>query len=186
MGARLPIGCLWNIFELSSNAGGLGSSHQPADNLASRCGAGELLVGSRLREKKAVGAERDAEEGQSVLNREAPCLSVDFSASSQLLAHFDTCSSNMAAPLFHLLLLGTLLCTASSTNAGAIKWVNGSEYPPWTLDTSGLDLQILPPTLHCGQLVVPMDYTKPIGLHNNITLGLAMYRPKSPKGAIFQ
>ena len=30
-----------------------------------------------------------------------------------------------------------------------------------------------------------MDYDKEIGPDNNITLGLAMYRPQQPKGVIF-
>jgi hypothetical protein len=30
-----------------------------------------------------------------------------------------------------------------------------------------------------------MDYDKPIGPKNNITLGLAMYRPEKPNGVLF-
>jgi hypothetical protein len=68
-----------------------------------------------------------------------------------------------------------------------IDWVNCSDHvpPPDVFNTSGVDLQHLPSTLRCGQMVVPMDYSKPLGVENNITLGLAMYRPEQPKGVIF-
>jgi hypothetical protein len=42
----------------------------------------------------------------------------------------------------------------------------------------------LPLTLHCGQLDVPMDYSKPIGDSNTITLGFTMYRPNNSQGLI--
>ena len=79
-----------------------------------------------------------------------------------------------------------LLSTALPTNPSTIKWVNCAEHVPETLDTTGIDLKTLPPTLQCGQIVVPMNYAKPIGAENNITLGIAMYRPQNPKGVIFQ
>ncbi|KAF4628966.1 hypothetical protein G7Y89_g9180 [Cudoniella acicularis] len=50
---------------------------------------------------------------------------------------------------------------------------------------SAIDVTNLPSTLHCGQLDVPMDYSKPFGETNMITLGLAMYRPANPKGVLF-
>ena len=69
-----------------------------------------------------------------------------------------------------------------------IEWVDCSKHVPHTdipLNLTGVDLSALPSTLHCGRFVVPMDYAKPISATNNITLGLAMYRPKNPKGVIF-
>ncbi|KAF7969925.1 hypothetical protein HWV62_25528 [Athelia sp. TMB] len=42
----------------------------------------------------------------------------------------------------------------------------------------------LPINLHCGLLVVPMEYSKPISSSNNITLGFAMRRPEKPKGLL--
>ena len=42
----------------------------------------------------------------------------------------------------------------------------------------------LPETLRCGQLVVPMNYSHPLGSENNITLGFSMYRPPNPLGLI--
>lgn len=50
---------------------------------------------------------------------------------------------------------------------------------------TGVDLSDLPESLHCGRADVPMDYSKPMSRHNMITLGLAMYRPKNPKGVLF-
>lgn len=68
-----------------------------------------------------------------------------------------------------------------------ILWTDCSEHiPPSTVfDSTGVDLQHLPSTLKCGQIVVPMDYARPLSESNNITLGLAMHRPLHPKGAIF-
>ena len=77
---------------------------------------------------------------------------------------------------------------ASALSPQKIQWVNCSEHVPNTdiaLDLSGVNLSALPSTLQCGRLVVPMDYAKPISPTNNITLGLAMYRPQKPKGVIF-
>ncbi|KAJ7061501.1 Alpha/Beta hydrolase protein [Mycena amicta] len=42
----------------------------------------------------------------------------------------------------------------------------------------------LPPTLVCGELDVPMDYSKPIAADNQITVGFAMNRPQNPAGVI--
>ncbi|KAJ7463965.1 Alpha/Beta hydrolase protein [Mycena latifolia] len=43
----------------------------------------------------------------------------------------------------------------------------------------------LPSTLFCGEMDVPMDYTKPFDTAtNNITIGFAMNRPKTPSGLI--
>lgn len=88
--------------------------------------------------------------------------------------------------MFRLALCSAFLATAIS--AQKINWVDCSKHvpPPATFfNATGVDLKSLPPTLHCGRLEVPMDYSKPISASNNITLGLAMYRPKNPKGVIF-
>lgn len=74
---------------------------------------------------------------------------------------------------------------AKPTCAKPIRWVDCSEHVPSTLDLTGVNLNNLPPTLHCGQLDVPMDYSRPLSPNNTITLGLAMYRPAKPKGVLF-
>ncbi|ORX34187.1 hypothetical protein BD324DRAFT_664686 [Kockovaella imperatae] len=56
-----------------------------------------------------------------------------------------------------------------------IQWINCSTVVPY---------ELLPSTLHCGQLTVPMNYEEPIGDMNNVTLHFAMYRPQNPKGLI--
>jgi len=93
-----------------------------------------------------------------------------------------------------LALVGFLLAvTASPIAAHAIykpeiNWVDCAKNVPdvaSAFDTSALNLANLPSTLHCGQLDVPMDYSKPFGDTNQVTLGLAMYRPVKPKGVIF-
>jgi hypothetical protein len=71
-----------------------------------------------------------------------------------------------------------------------ISWIDCSKNVPLvpgdtTFDPSTVDLNNLPTTLHCGQIEVPMDYSRPISPSNNITVGLAMYRPEKPKGALF-
>ncbi|KAF7314953.1 hypothetical protein MIND_00009300 [Mycena indigotica] len=40
----------------------------------------------------------------------------------------------------------------------------------------------LPPTLVCGELDVPMDYSKPMAQDNTITVGFAINRPQKPAG----
>jgi pimeloyl-ACP methyl ester carboxylesterase len=88
--------------------------------------------------------------------------------------------------LSHLAICYALLATAIS--AQHINWVDCSKHvpPPATFfNATGVNLKSLPPILHCGRLDVPMDYSKPMSAANKITLGLAMYRPKNPKGVIF-
>jgi len=70
------------------------------------------------------------------------------------------------------------------TNPCTIKWVDCSLIVPSLLEGTGGNLTDLPSMLRCGQLDVPMDYTKPISAIDTITLGLAMYRPANPKGVI--
>ncbi|KEF62526.1 uncharacterized protein A1O9_00499 [Exophiala aquamarina CBS 119918] len=68
-----------------------------------------------------------------------------------------------------------------------IVWVDCRDHVPPSdvFDPTGIDLERLPSTLKCGQIVVPMDYSRPLDAGNNITLGLAMHRPPNPKGVIF-
>jgi len=94
--------------------------------------------------------------------------------------------------LLHYLSPCFLPATVSGAAVSAYKpqitWVDCAQNvpPPATfLVTDGVNMSALPETLHCGKLVVPMDYEKNIGMGNNITLGLAMYRPKNPKGVVF-
>jgi hypothetical protein len=77
-------------------------------------------------------------------------------------------------------------------NPHSIRWVDcARNVPVSTTPTGGsfnastVDLTKLPSTLHCGQIDVPMDYSKPFCDDNKITLGLAMYRPLKPKGPLF-
>jgi hypothetical protein len=72
-----------------------------------------------------------------------------------------------------------------ASQENSIRWVNCSENVPSTLDRTGLDLANLPPELHCGQISVPMDYARPQGPNNTITLNLAMIRPYDPNGVLF-
>ncbi|KAI0835936.1 hypothetical protein F5Y06DRAFT_114052 [Hypoxylon sp. FL0890] len=90
-------------------------------------------------------------------------------------------------PLF--LTVALLRLTASTqlddSHENHIRWVNCSENVPSTLDRTGVDLANLPPELHCGQISVPMDYARPQGPNNTITLSLAMIRPRRPNGVLF-
>ncbi|KAJ7157984.1 hypothetical protein C8R43DRAFT_882882 [Mycena crocata] len=64
-----------------------------------------------------------------------------------------------------------------------IRWVDCAAHVPSPLQDMNLTLP-LPSTLHCGQLDVPMDYSKPISDVNTITLGFTMYRPNNSQGLI--
>ncbi|KAK4912002.1 hypothetical protein LTR49_019472 [Elasticomyces elasticus] len=68
-----------------------------------------------------------------------------------------------------------------------IDWVDCSQNVPAVLSSQWPDanLSALPDTLHCGQMLVPMRYDRPIDIDNNITINLAMFRPKKPKGVLF-
>lgn len=81
------------------------------------------------------------------------------------------------------------LATGNSSSAvetkPKIQWVNCAEHVPAPFVTQNITLpSTLPSTLHCGLLVVPMDYSKQLSSTNNITLGFAMYRPKNPQGLL--
>ncbi|KAJ6530552.1 hypothetical protein B0H19DRAFT_1191439 [Mycena capillaripes] len=64
-----------------------------------------------------------------------------------------------------------------------IRWVDCAAHVPAPLQGMNFTSP-LPPTLHCGQLDVPMDYSKPISDSNLITLGFTMYRPNNSQGLI--
>ncbi|KAF7359620.1 Alpha/beta-hydrolase [Mycena venus] len=64
-----------------------------------------------------------------------------------------------------------------------IRWVDCANNVPAPLQGMNFTSP-LPSTLHCGQLDVPMDYSKPIGDSNTITLGFTMYRPNNSQGLI--
>lgn len=88
-------------------------------------------------------------------------------------------------------LLATILVASRPTHPlhqNTIRWIDCSKNVPEsssTFNASTINITSLPPTLHCGQLDVPMDYSKPFCDGNKITLGLAMVRPSNPKGALF-
>lgn len=86
--------------------------------------------------------------------------------------------------ILHVITAAILIAKVASSS---IEWVNCHNNVPLALSQTfpGANITTLPPTLHCGQIVVPMDYDKPIGPKNNITLGLAMYRPEKPNGVLF-
>lgn len=73
----------------------------------------------------------------------------------------------------------------------AIRWIDCAQFVPQStvpggsFNASTVDLQNIPSTLHCGQLDVPMDYSKPFCEDNKITLGIATYRPAKPKNSLF-
>jgi hypothetical protein len=68
-----------------------------------------------------------------------------------------------------------------------IQWVDCSQNVPQYISATypTLNTSAIPPNLKCGNLVVPMDYAKPVSSYNNITVSLAMYRPTNPKGVVF-
>ncbi|KAJ6628081.1 alpha/beta-hydrolase [Mycena sp. CBHHK59/15] len=96
-------------------------------------------------------------------------------------------------------LAGLLLCLRAATPAAAsvlprssqtIRWVDCHENVPQpiesALNVTGTSFNgTLPSTLFCGEMDVPMDYTKPFdAATNNITIGFAMNRPVKSSGLI--
>jgi hypothetical protein len=71
-----------------------------------------------------------------------------------------------------------------------IRWVDCHANVPQpiesVLNVTGTSFNgSLPSTLFCGEMDVPMDYTKPFDAStNNITIGFAMNRPKKPSGLL--
>jgi hypothetical protein len=99
-------------------------------------------------------------------------------------------------PLFLLLqtltpITATVLPCPDRKNQ-TIRWVDCHDKVPEPLESS-LNLTgttftgTLPSNLFCGEMDVPMDYTKPFdAVSNNITIGFAMNRPaKRSSGLIF-
>jgi hypothetical protein len=85
-------------------------------------------------------------------------------------------------------ILWAFCSTSYASPTDLINWLNCTQNVPdvsGTLDLTAVNLSNLPSELHCGQLTVPMNYEKALSADNNITLGLAMYRPTNPKGVIF-
>ena len=78
-------------------------------------------------------------------------------------------------------------CFANLPADPHIDWVDCHKHVPRPLLQAWPQAQLksLPTTLQCGRIAVPMSYEKPAGPTNNITLGLAMYRPRNPKGVLF-
>lgn len=90
-------------------------------------------------------------------------------------------TSFLATAVTFLVIALPVLGTSKST--AEIQWVNCREHVPEPLQGFTLPGS-LPKNLHCGLLVVPMDYSKPISNSNNITLGFAMRRPENPQGLL--
>ncbi|KAK5686207.1 hypothetical protein LTS10_002323 [Elasticomyces elasticus] len=86
-----------------------------------------------------------------------------------------------------LLLTAGALAATQAKAIPHIDWVDCSQNVPAVLSSQWPDanLSALPDTLHCGQMLVPMRYDRPIDIDNNITINLAMFRPKKPKGVLF-
>jgi len=86
------------------------------------------------------------------------------------------------------LLFGSGVLAAPFPNAVPhIDWLDchNAVPPVLPLQFPTANISALPSTLHCGQIEVPMDYSRPISAENSITVGLAMYRPENPKGLLF-
>lgn len=99
----------------------------------------------------------------------------------------------------NLLPLLSLLQTLSPSTAAVIyndsknqtiRWVDCHDKVPEplaaALNITGTTFTgTLPSSLFCGEMDVPMDYTKPFNaVTNNITIGFAMNRPKKSSGLL--
>lgn len=86
-----------------------------------------------------------------------------------------------------LALLSINLTAASSgkfkqTRRPFINWVNCKDFLPTSLAgaLSNATLDALPSTLHCGRIEVPVDYSEPLCVTNNI----ARYTPDNPRSTV--
>ncbi|KAK3071026.1 hypothetical protein LTR53_009422 [Teratosphaeriaceae sp. CCFEE 6253] len=96
----------------------------------------------------------------------------------------------MQPPTAWLLLALGASATAHPLFHPKITWVDCHNNVPRVLSQGfpidNFSAAALPSTLHCGQIQVPVDYSKSIHADGNqITVGLAMYRPRKPKGVLF-
>lgn len=73
----------------------------------------------------------------------------------------------------------------SHGNPHAIRWVDCARHVPestaptgGSFNSSTVDLRKLPSTLHCGQIDVPMDYSKPF-CDNNQTMEVVISPPRN-------
>jgi len=109
---------------------------------------------------------------------------------SQIPIHIPSSKMNLPSliSLFGLSAAASIPQTDTTPQNG-IRWINCAENVPQSDDTfnaSSIDLSSLPLRLECGQLDVPMDYSKPFCEDTNmITLGLAVVRAEKSKGALF-
>lgn len=77
------------------------------------------------------------------------------------------------SPLMVVLSARAVFSAVVPATAPSIKWLNCSSHVPEPLQGVNLPA-VLPDTLHCGQLDVPMDYSAPLSSVNVVTLSFAM------------
>ncbi|KAI1737678.1 hypothetical protein F4680DRAFT_467959 [Xylaria scruposa] len=82
-------------------------------------------------------------------------------------------------------IFSTFIIWQAHSHIHSVEWLDCHDHIPSTLALTSTELMNLPKTLQCGRISLPMDYNRPYGYENNITIGLAMHRPHDPKGAIF-
>ncbi|KAJ7679887.1 alpha/beta-hydrolase [Mycena rosella] len=87
--------------------------------------------------------------------------------------------------------IASTIPATTQRKAQTIRWVDCHDKVPDGLGdelnaTNGVFTGTIPPNLFCGEMDVPMDYTKPFdAATNNITIGFAMNRPaKRAQGLI--
>lgn len=95
----------------------------------------------------------------------------------------------LLSALVSLATLSTRAVAAATVNT-RIQWVDCANNVPVPIQQAynltgqswkGSHLPVLPKTLKCGRINVPMDYEKPISANNTISIGFAMYRPNGAK-----
>ena len=88
-----------------------------------------------------------------------------------------------------LLLTESVIAASLAHSLPRIDWVDCQNNVPTVLSqivpNNTFSTSSLPSTLHCGHTDVPVDYASTTGDGEKITLGLAMHRPKDPKGLLF-
>jgi hypothetical protein len=97
----------------------------------------------------------------------------------------------MVSKAFVIDLLLLLLASGSSSvglpreelKGPDIQWIDCLSSIPAPLSNTTLP-SVLPSTLQCGRLDVPLDYSKEFGEGNKITLGFSIYRPNNSHGVI--
>ncbi|KAJ7635312.1 hypothetical protein FB45DRAFT_865844 [Roridomyces roridus] len=145
--------------------------------------------GQGLKTSRCLSTPEESEDvGQNICPHGNGSLSV-FARSGNPFPVGTYCDAQLTSKRFRKLRTSLVAYKANprpGRQNGTIRWVdcheNVSQPLQSTLNVTGTSFAgTLPKTLFCGEIDVPMDYTRPFdSATNNITVGFAMNRPRNP------